>query len=393
MLIWALFAGMTVLALLFVLAPLVRRGAADAAPSESAGEISVYRDQLAEIDRDLEAGLVGVAEADAARAEISRRILRAGRHAEAAKVASGGSRFVPILAAVLVPLVAVGLYARLGHPTMPDMPLEARKAAVPAGNSLEELVAKVEAHLAANPNDTRGWEVLAPTYMHLGRYDLAAAAWRNAIRSGGATDRRYNELGRTLVAAGDDRVTAEARAAFEKSLEVEPNGILPRFFLAVALAQDGKKAEAVAAWKDIVARGKGDEPWLVDAREELARAEADLAGKSYEPPPSAPAVPSAPPAPSAAAPAPGPSAADVQAAAQMSPEERAKMIATMVDRLRDRLTTSGGSIDEWERLIRAEKMLGRTEETAEMLAKARAAFSGDAAALARLDALASGSTP
>ncbi len=405
MLIWALFAGMTAIAVSIVLGPALRRRRGEAASVE-AGEVAVYRDQLAEIDRDVEAGLVGSVEADAARAEISRRILRAGRHADATRTASGGSRLVPILAAVLVPLVAVGLYARLGHPTLPDMPLEARKTAPPAGNSLEELVAKVETHLAANPNDTRGWEVLAPTYMHLGRYDLAAAAWRNAIRTGGPTDRRYNELGRTLVAAGDDQVSPEARAAFEKSLEIEPNGILPRFFLAVALAQDGKKAEAVAAWKDIVARGKGDEPWLADAREELARAEADLAGKPHprgnvagpEPPPAgkpfvpptpappAPSAPAAPPAPSAAA--PGPSAADVEAAAQMSPEDRAKMIETMVGRLRDRLWTSGGPVDEWLRLIRFQTMIGQTDAAAQSLDKARAAYAGDPAALARLDALA-----
>ena len=388
MLIWALFAGMTAIAVSIVLVPALRRRRGEAASVE-AGEVAVYRDQLAEIDRDVEAGLVGSVEADAARAEISRRILRAGRHADATRTASGGSRLVPILAAVLVPLVAVGLYARLGHPTLPDMPLEARKTAPPAGNSLEELVAKVETHLAANPNDTRGWEVLAPTYMHLGRYDLAAAAWRNAIRTGGPTDRRYNELGRTLVAAGDDQVSPEARAAFEKSLEIEPNGILPRFFLAVALAQDGKKAEAVAAWKDIVARGKGDEPWLADAREELARAEADLAGKPFVPPtpaPAAPSAPAAPPAPSAAA--PGPSAADVEAAAQMSPEDRAKMIETMVGRLRDRLWTSGGPVDEWLRLIRFQTMIGQTDAAAQSLDKARAAYAGDPAALARLDALA-----
>ena len=390
MLIWALIAVMTVVAVSIVLVPGLRRRAVVGTESE-AGEVSVYRDQLAEVDRDLEAGLVGAAEAEAARAEIARRILRSGRSAEAASAKSAGSRFVPILAAVLVPLIAGGLYARLGHPTMPDMPLADRLAAAPTGQSLEDLVARVETHLAANPSDTKGWEVLAPTYMHLGRLDLAAAAWRNAIRTGGANERRLNELGRVLTAAADDVVTPEAKAAFEKSLELEPSGILPRFFLAVALSQDGKKAEAVAAWKAIVALGKGDEGWLSDAREELARAEADLAGKPFEAPSAPPASAPVPAAPSAAA--PGPSAADVQAAAQMSPEERAKMIATMVDRLKERLMTSGGSIDDWERLIKAQKLIGRLDDARVSLDKARAALGGDAAATARLDALTTGLTP
>lgn len=381
MLIWALFAGMTVLALLFVLAPLVRRGAVEAVPTESAGEISVYRDQLAEIDRDLEAGLVAPAEADAARAEISRRILRSSRRGAGA-APHRRSRLAPIAAAVLVPAIAVGVYWKLGRPDLPDMPLDTRKAAEPAaaGQSIEDLVAKVEAHLAAEPNDTKGWDVLAPTYMRLGRFEQAASAWRNAIRTGGPSERRLNELGRVLVALADDTITPEARATFEKSLEIEPKGILPRFFLAAALSQDGKKQEAVDAWKAIVALGSGNEPWLADARQALAEAEADLSGKP------APAPSEAAP-PAATAPAPGPSAADVEAAAQKSPEERAKMIQEMVTRLEERLMTSGGTVAEWERLIRSQLMLGRTAGAEAALAKARAAFAGDAEATARLDAL------
>lgn len=387
MLIWALFAGMTALAVLFVLVPVLRR--TPAALTEEVGEINVYRDQLAEIDRDLEGGLVGTAEADAARAEIARRILRASRNSAAP--ARARSPFVPIAAVLLVPLIAAGVYGTIGRPTLPDMPLAARKAAMPAGQSIEDLVAKVEAHLAAEPNDTKGWDVLAPTYMRLGRFEQAATAWRNAIRTGGPSERRLNELGRVLVALADDTVTPEARAAFEKSLEVEPNGILPRFFLAMALSQDGRKQEAVDAWKAIVARAKGDEAWLEDARQELTNAEAVLAGKPIEPAPVAgPASGSAAPA---AAPAPGPSAADVEAAAQMSPEDRAKMIETMVGRLQERLAASGGSIDEWERLIRAQKMLGRLADARASLDRARTAFGGDAAALARLDALTTGLAP
>ena len=382
MLIWALFAGMTALAVLFVLVPVLRRP--PVALTEEAGEISVYRDQLAEIDRDLDAGLVGPVEAEAARAEISRRILRASRLTAAP--ARARSRFVPIAAVLLLPLIAVGVYGSLGRPALPDMPLAGRKAAMPAGQSIEDLVAKVEAHLAAEPNDTKGWDVLAPTYMRLGRFEQAATAWRNAIRTGGPSERRLNELGRVLVALADDTVTPEARAAFEKSLEVEPKGILPRFFLAMALSQEGKKQDAVDAWKAIVARAEGGEAWLEDARQELANAEAVLAGKPIEPP--APA-----PAPGPATAAPGPSAADVEAAAQMSPEDRAKMIETMVGRLQERLAASGGGIDEWERLIRAQKMLGRLADAKASIERARGAFGGDAAALARLDALTTGLAP
>jgi len=388
MLIWVLFAGMTAVAVLIALVPALVRRPAPALAVE-AGEVSVYRDQLAEIDRDLDAGLIGAAEAEAARAEISRRILRAGRAGGETSTAAG-SRLLPIVAAVAIPLVAAGLYAKLGHPSLPDMPLSGRQAETAAGSpSIEDLVAQAEARLAANPDDTKGWDVLAPTYMRLGRLEKAAAAWRNAIRSGGPNERRLNGLGLSLMQIADDVVTPEARSAFEKSLEIEPRGILPRFYLAVALMQEGRNADAVAAWKALLALSEGGESWVEDARRGLADAEALLAGR----PVAVPGVPpeaAAPSAPSAAAPAPGPSAADIGAAAQMSPEERAKMISDMVDRLDTRLTAAGGPIEDWERLIRSQRILGRSDAAAASLARARAAFTADPAALARLDALAGG---
>lgn len=380
MLIWALFAGMTAVAVLFVLMPVLRR-ARETAPDVEAGEVSVYRDQLAEIDRDLEAGLVGPTEAEAARAEISRRILRAGK---AAPVAATGarSRLLPALTILAVPIVALGLYARLGHPGLPDMPLSERRtaAAEHGGQTIEELVAKVEAHLASEPGDVRGWDAIAPVYMRIGRLDRAVEAWRTAIRLDGATERRQIGLGQSLFFMADGVVTDEARVAFQKAIEVAPDTVLPRMYLALALTQEGKKAEAVEAWRALVAMGKPGDDWLDDARGELAKAEADLAGKPLETPPPAAA-------------GPGPSAADVEAAAQMSPEDRAKMIETMVGRLEERLGASGGSIDEWERLIRAQKMLGRLTAAAATIERARAAFAGDAAAIARIDALTTGLKP
>lgn len=402
MLIWALFAGMTALAAVIVLLPLMRRDAETDAEGVGAGEVSVYRDQLAEVDRDLEAGLVGPVEAEAARAEISRRILKASRPSGLAAVAPstsrGRSRFVAAVAVVLVPAMTVATYLALGHPDQPDQPLAARKAAIATttgGQSLEDLVARVEAHLAANPGDARGWEVLAPVYMRMGRMDRAAEAWRTAIRLDGPSERRQNGLGEALAADASGMVTADARAAFEKSLEVAPNGILPRMYLALALLQEGKAAESVAAWRALAARATGDEPWLPTVREELAKAEAAAGMTPSQGPMSTPSTPSAGAAAGGSAPvaAPGPTAADVNAAAQMSPEDRAKMIESMVGRLRDRLAASGGTIDEWERLVRAERNLGRDAEAEAAIAKARAAYAGDAAALARLDTLTAGPKP
>lgn len=376
--IWALFAGLTAVAVLIVLAPLARTGSADA---HAETDVSVYRDQLAEVDRDLDEGLVGTAEAEAARAEIGRRVLRAARRAETDAGASTGraaSRIAAALVLVLVPALSVGGYLVIGRPDLPDAPLAQRLSARTEDPSVELLVARVEAHLAAEPGDVRGWEVLGPVYMKVGRPDAAARAWRTAIDLAGPTERRAIGLGEALVAAAEGAITPEAQDAFRKALTVAPASVLPRMYLAAALSQDDKHAEAAAAWKAIVASGTEADPWMSVAREEQAKAEA-----------AAGITPAPAPAPSTAAPAaPGPTAAEVEAAGKMSTEDRTRMVADMVGRLEERLKTSGGSIDDWDRLIRSLKVMGRAEDAKAALDRARAAFASDSAALARLDALA-----
>lgn len=394
MLIWALFAAMTAVAALIVLVPLMRR--AQPAPSQAleSGDVSVYRDQLGEIDRDLDDGLVAPVEAEAARAEIARRLLRAARRADEAGAAPidpavWRPRIVVVAAIVVLPLVALTTYLALGRPDLHDRPLAERQVARPESQSIDDLVVRVEAHLAQNPDDVRGWDVLGPVYMRLDRMEEAAAAFTTAIRLGGPTPKRQDGLGEALTIAASGIVTAEARAAFETSLTLEPRGVLPRMYLALALYQEGRGRESAEAWRAVVALGSGDEAWLPTARAELAKAEALAAGTpaANVPPPSAAA-------PNAAAPgAPAPSAADIDAAAQMSPEKRAELIEGMVARLADRLATSGGTIDEWERLIRSQKSLGRAAEARAALDRAKTALAGDAPALARLDALAATLAP
>jgi cytochrome c-type biogenesis protein CcmH len=377
--IWALFAGLTAVAVLFVLAPLARDRAG--ARASEAGDLSVYRDQLDEIDRDREAGLVAEPEAEAARAEISRRLLRAARRDEAAAGAAPNARarIVAGLALTLVPILSVGGYLAIGHPDLPDAPLAARLAAAPDDRSIEALVARVEAHLARNPDDARGWEVIAPVYLRLGRADDAARAWRAAIRIEGPDERREVGLGEALVAAADGTIGPEAQDAFRAALKVEPRSLLARMYLAAALGQDGKWPDAVAAWKAIVAAGTDADPWMGVAREELAKAEAAAAGRP---------IPETPEPPQAGATPPGPTAAEMEAAGAMSSQDRSKMIAEMVARLDERLKTSGGTIQEWERLIRAYRVMGRGGEADAAIGRARTALAGDTAALARLDALA-----
>lgn len=368
--VWAVFAALTAIAALAVLVPLAR-GARGASADESGA--AVYADQLAELDRDVARGVVGAAEADAARAEIGRRLLKAAKaEAPARPAGQWRGRVVAAIALVLVPVATVALYVGLGAPAVPDEPLTARREAPADGQSIDGLIARVEAHLAANPDDGQGWAVLGPVYLRVGRANDAAAAFSNAIRLSGATAALQAGLGEALTAMAGGIVTADARAAFAAAAALDPQGLRPRFYLALALTQEGRRDEAIAAWRALLAGARGDEPWAAAVKRELAGLGAPVD------PPAAGAGPGA-------AATPAPSGADMEAMAALPPEERAKIIEGMVAGLAERLDRDGGSLDEWLRLARAYVVLDKRADARAALGRAQSAFADDPAAQQRID--------
>jgi cytochrome c-type biogenesis protein CcmH len=364
MTLWFLLAMMTGAAVFAVLWPLGRRPAA-----LSAGhDVRVYRDQLDEIGRDQAAGRIGEAEAEAAKIEVSRRLLAAAEQESAEPAASppGRKRMVALVALVLIPLLSGSLYLSLGSPSLPGQPLVAR--ATPQGSSsIVQLVAKVEAHLESNPQDGRGWEVIAPVYLQMGRYDEAVRAWRNALAFNGVTATRESNLGEALTAGGNGVVTVEAKQAFQRALALDAREPKARYFLGLAAQQDGRPAEAAATWRDLLASAPADAAWTEFVRDELARIEGG---------------------PRQAA--PGPNADAMAAAAEMDPQQRQQMITGMVDGLAERLKKDGGDIEGWLRLVRAYTVLGERDKARAAASDARRSVGSDADKLRQLEELVKG---
>ena len=231
MALWFVFGLMAVAALSAVLWPLTR----PAARLRSGSDVAVYRDQLAEIDRDRVAGIIGASESEAAQIEVSRRLLAAADSEDKAAdaplpaTAARRRRLVAATALVVIPLGVATLYLTLGSPDLPGQPLATRSAAL-QGQSIESLIAQVEAHLAQNPGDGRGWEVIAPIYLRMGRSEAAVNARRNALRINGETAERRAELGEALVALGNGVVTAEAKQAFERAVRARSWGAQSTLF-------------------------------------------------------------------------------------------------------------------------------------------------------------------
>ena len=361
MMLWFVMALMTAAAVFAVLWPLARRS-----PLRSGSDIAVYRDQLEEIERDRAGGLIGEREAEAARIEVSRRLLAAADTVAPALLPDGmtGRRRAAAFAAlILLPLGAAGLYLSLGSPELTNQPQEARRELSPEQSPIMELVARVEAHLEQNPEDGRGWEVLGPVYMRLGRYDDAVKARRTVLRLLGPTAGREADLGEAITGAQNGIVTAEAKAAFDRAVALDPSDIRSRYFIGLTAEQDGRPKEAAEVWRALLAEASADAAWAGFVRESLARVDPAAAAASQ----------------------PGPSVDDVAAASEMSPEQRTAMVQGMVSRLAERLKQDGADVEGWLRLLRAYMVLGDKAQARAAAGDARRALSSDPEKLRRVD--------
>jgi cytochrome c-type biogenesis protein CcmH len=372
MVFWLVLGLMTAAAIFVMVRPLLWRAPSPAADADS--NLAVYRDQLAEVDRDLARGAIAQPEAEAARIEISRRLIAAAErpdttHRPDTEAAPRPWRMASVAALIALPLGAVALYLALGSPELPGQPLADRLARAHAGagaatdepTSLASLVRQVEAHLGRNPDDGRGWEVLAPAYMRLERFDDAAKARRNAIRLLGATADRVAGLGEALAAAAGGIVTPDAKAEFERALELDRDNVTAALYLGLAAKQAGQPEEARRMWEGMIARAPAGAPWVTFVRQAIA-----ALGTPGGSPPAADAAPTP------------------DASAEMTAEQR-EMARGMVERLAARLATDGSDVEGWLRLVRSYMVLGEHDKARAAASNARRALAGDPSKLQRLD--------
>jgi cytochrome c-type biogenesis protein CcmH len=372
MLLWIAFALMTAAALAAVLLPLARP--ARRAELDS-GALAVYRHQLDEIEDERTRGLVDDGEAAGARVEVSRRLLASADRMDAQSppppLPESKRATVALATAAAIPVLTLALYLTHGSPGLPSFPATARTQMPIERAQISDLIAKVEARLREHPEDGDGWDVIAPVYYKLERFRDAANAYARAARLKGETVRRLAGLAESAVLAADGIVTEEARAAYERILALEPGRPEPRFWLALAKEQDGKLEPALADYRALLSDAPTDAPWRAAVESRIADVGRRIAGVDKPDPR-----------------APGPSAEDVAAAEKLSPQDRAKMIAGMVDGLAERLRRDGRDLAGWQRLINAYAVLGRNQDARTALADARKSFPADAAAQAALAALA-----
>jgi len=379
-LFWLVAASLTAITVAALVWPLWRRPTPF--PDRSAHDLEVYRDQLSELERDLERGLIDAGQADTARTEISRRILAIAPPPSTPPTSSDPApppptrkRRVALALLVLVPLTAWSLYLAVGRPDLPAQPRAARSNppladGMPA--NIVEAVSKLAERLKREPADLEGWALLGQSHTKLNRPTEAVEAWRHALALSKDDSDLQRSLANALINANQGLVLDEARQLFEAVLAQHPGDPQASYFLALGRAQGGDFRGALDRWTALAAASPANAPWLPMVH----RAIADMATRfGLDPVKAIP--PSLPPQsqPDEATPtspaASGPSSA-AAAAMPTDPEERARMIRSMVDRLAARLATSPNDIAGWLRLARAYQVLKETDHQLDAISHALA---------------------
>jgi len=357
MMIWTIFAAMTGAAIFALLWPLSHgriQGFADVADAKS-----LYRAQLKEIERDLGRKLIAEPEAEAARAEAARRLLRAANDETGPSGETEPSlrrrRASSALMLSVVPLLALLVYGLYGSPGFPDQPLAVRLENAGPQQDFAVVLARMEAHLAANPTDAKGWSLIAPIYLRQGRYDDAAKAFAATVRYGNPDTNLLAGLGEARILEAGGVVTSAAREALVEAVRLDPQNARARFYLAVAKEQDGDGEGALSALQQLLADAPPEAEWSAAVRARIEQMQADAGRKAI---------------------------------AALPEGERQQAIRSMVDGLAERLAVGGGTLPEWSRLIRARVVLGDRPAALQAVKTARERLSQDAASLAAIDALA-----
>lgn len=386
---WIMSAAMVVLVAVAILLPFLRARPAQGSAPAAAYDLRVYRDQMAEIDRDLSRGVLSADEAGPLRAEIGRKMIEADR-AMAAQPARSVAGPGPLAAALVLALLIAGaaaLYLREGRPAMPDQPLRARLAAAdallanrpsqqqaeaqapkltppPADPEYVALIEKLREAVRTRPDDPRGLALLAEHESRLGNLVAAREAQARLVALLGdkATAEDHARLAALMIQAAGGPVSTDASAELDRALAVDPQNGQALYMRGLMYLQVDRPDLTFPIWAGLLERGPADAIWTQPIRQLIGDV-AWLAGHpDYQPP-------------AQAAPVPGPDAAAVADAASMTPQQQ-EMIRGMVDRLETRLAAQGGTPEEWGRLIVALSRLGNVQHAQEIHDEALTRFAG-----------------
>jgi len=349
MVLWALLITVTLISC----AILFYAGKTVSVNVDAETEIQAYaihqRGLLREIEADFAAGRISGLDAETAKGELAREILRQKKHDAIQKTPFGGQARGTILATLVgITIASVGTYALLGEPEMSAMPLAIRQPAQLENVNLDVAIAQVEARLAEFPDDVRGWQVLAPIYMRASRFEDAATAFRHILALSPVTADAEVDLAEALMMLKDGDTAGEPLVLLQSAAARDPGHVRSRFYLAGAAIQNEQYDQAVGMWRDVLRMSEGDEPWLAAARRGLEVAHAGSQGVDVSSPTFNPE--------------------------QQDAQNQQELIEGMVARLAERLASEGGTIEEWTQMVQSRLVLNQPDAAQDAYTAAKQAY-------------------
>jgi cytochrome c-type biogenesis protein CcmH len=271
-------------ALLFVVPPLVRLSGHREKLSHGATNLSIHRDQLQELQADLDAGAIDRLQYDAARREVERRMLEETEEASGEAQRQMEPRWGLAIAVVIaVPLLAVPLYAFLGEPAA----LDPQKVAAPAGGDhaltpemIAGMVEQLKQRLRDNPDDGEGWQMLAKTTAVLGDFDTSARAYAEASKRAPNDAQLMADYADALAMARGRNLLGPPEAVVEAALKIDPRNVKALALGGTIAFQKQEFAKAVALWRTILEVVPPEAAIAQRIQGSIADAEARASGKA-----------------------------------------------------------------------------------------------------------------
>ncbi|MBJ26464.1 MAG: c-type cytochrome biogenesis protein CcmI [Alphaproteobacteria bacterium] len=387
MVLWLAIALMTSMAIIILALPLIRKRYDNESSEEK--NIAIYKDQLRELDSDLKRGLIGSDDYDAAKVEIQRRILAVEKDLKQPEINNqrpflsvilstfhwipflNCNRLIPVSYArwitvsvflIFIPALSISIYMNTGNPGLQAEPFAERnfeqKKQELAGQDIELAITNLEEKLLKNPNNLEGWLMLGRTYMTLERYLKAVDILREASVIFSNNQLVMTMLGEAIVLSTNGQITVESKTIFETVLSNDPTNPAARYYLALALAQGGRTAQALEMWMDLAADTPENTPWRMNLVTAINKAAVELETEIYEIPYATSNIVTG----AGDIPITGPTAEDVAAASEMNQEDRQAMITGMVENLAQKLVENPNDLSGWKRLIRAYRVLGHNDK-------------------------------
>ena len=255
MTLFAVFATLLVIVVAAFLLPPLWLGLkpAKVTTDRQAANLAIFRDQLAELEKEQAEGTLAAADFEQAKRELQHRLLAEVTPDAAATVPAShaSSRPAAIALVVLLPVAALALYALLGNPRALNPALTEPAPKVTAAQ-IEGMVAKLADRLKANPDDMQGWLMLARSYKAMGRYAEAAEAYGKAEKVVAQDAELLADYAESLAMGGNTGMRGKPRQLIDQALKLDPNNPHALLLAGGAAMEAGNRAEAIQHWEKLL---------------------------------------------------------------------------------------------------------------------------------------------